>query len=324
MCTALAFHTKNHYFGRNLDLEYSYHETVTVTPRNYEFKFRQLPSLPSHYAMVGMAFVQDNYPLYYDAINEKGLGMAGTSFWDNAVYHQLAEGQANVAPFEIIPYVLAQCATIEEARQLLTGVNLAAINFSEQLPASALHWLISDGERSLVVESVADGLHVYDNPTGVLTNNPPFSQQLFSLNNYRSLSPYQPENQFAAGLELPLYSRGMGTLGLPGDMTSTSRFVKAVFTKMHSRCGDSETESVSQFLHILGGVCQQKGMTHIEDDKFEYTIYSSCGNLETGVYYYTTYDNSEVHGVDMHRENLDGAELTTYELVTEPEFKIQN
>lgn len=325
MCTAVAYHTKDHYFGRNLDYEFSYNETVTITPRNYEFKFRQLGDLKSHYAMIGMAYVVDNCPLYYDAANEKGLGVAGLNFPGNAFYHPIAEGKNNVAPFEFIPYILAQAATLAEARALLEKINLAAIDFSDQLPASPLHWMISDGKNSLVVESEKDGLKIYENPTNVMTNSPSFDKQLWTLNSYRVLSARQPANNFSDQLDLDLYSRGMGTLGLPGDMSSNSRFVKAAFTRLNSICPDpSESASVSQFFHILTSVEQPKGLTHIQDDQFEYTIYSSCVNLTTGVYYYTTYENSQITAVNMHHTDLDGAELTNYPLVEGQHFALAN
>ncbi len=325
MCTAAAYHTKDHYFGRNLDYEFSHNETVTVTPRRYAFNFRQTAPVESHHALIGIAYVVDDYPLYYDAANEAGLGMAGLNFTVNAVYHPVAEGKTNVAPFEFIPFILSQAATLDEARALLQNLNLAALNFSDQLPASPLHWMISDGAHSLVVESTADGLHVYDNPTGVLTNNPPFPQQLFTLNNYRALSPYQPDNKFSSQLDLDLYSRGMGALGLPGDLSSNSRFVKAAFTRLNSICPNpTESASVSQFFHILTSVEQQKGLTHIKDDQFEYTIYSSCANLDQGIYYYTTYENSQITAVHMHHENLDSSTLVSYPLTATQQFALAN
>ena len=96
MCTAVTYKTKDSYFGRNLDLEYSYKETVTITPRNYPFKFRKVGDNNKHFAIIGMAYVSDNYPLYYDAINEKGLGMAGLNFPSNAHYFDVKEGLNNI------------------------------------------------------------------------------------------------------------------------------------------------------------------------------------------------------------------------------------
>ncbi len=324
MCTAITYNTKNHYFGRNFDLEYSYKETVTITPRNYEFKFRKVKELKNHYAMIGMAYITNNYPLYYDAINEKGLGMAGLNFPGNADYKEEKENINNIAPFEFIPYVLSQCSNIEEVKKLLQNTNIAQINFSDELPASPLHWIISDKELSITVESVKDGLKIYDNPVGVLTNNPTFDIQMFNLNNYMNLSTEPPINNFSEKLNLETYSRGMGAIGLPGDLSSASRFVKATFTKMNSISGDSESESISQFFHILESVYQQRGCVHMGDNKYEITIYSSCCNMDKGIYYYKTYENSQITGIDMYKENLDSNELISYDLIKGQQIFMQN
>ncbi len=324
MCTAITYNTKNHYFGRNLDLEYSYKETVTITPRNYNFKFRKVKDINKHYALIGMAFVNDNYPLYYDAMNEKGLGMAGLNFPKNADYKNEQSNKDNIAPFEFIPWILSQCANLKEAKELLSKINIVNIDFSEELKVSPLHWIISDKENSITVECVKDGLKIYDNPVGVLTNNPTFDIHMFNLNNYMNMSIEQPDNTFSKKLNLEAYSRGMGALGLPGDLSSASRFVKATFTKMNSLSGDSESESISQFFHILGSVEQQRGCVHMGGDKYEITIYSSCLNLDKGIYYYTTYENSQITGVDMHKENLESSELISYDLIKGQQIYIQN
>ncbi len=324
MCTAVTYYTKDHYFGRNLDLEYSYKETVTITPRNYPFLFRKVNPINNHYAMIGMAYVTENYPLYYDAINEKGLGMAGLNFPTNADYKEKQNGKDNIAPFEFIPWILSQCANIHEAKELLNRINIMKMDFSKELPASPLHWIIADKESSLTVECVKEGLKIYDNPVGVLTNNPTFDIHMFNLNNYMNLSIEQPVNHFSKALNLDTYSRGMGALGLPGDLSSASRFVKATFTKMNSLSGDSESESISQFFHILGSVEQQRGCVHMKEDQYEITIYSSCCNMDKGIYYYTTYENSQITGVDMHKENLDGTKLVSYDLVKGQHILMQN
>ena len=169
-----------------------------------------------------------------------------------------------------------------------------------------------------------DGLHVYDNPVGVLTNNPPFEFQMAALSNYRALSPKQPENTFGQGIELTAYSRGMGAIGLPGDLSSQSRFIRVAFTKLNSRSGDGENESISQFFHILGSVDQQRGCCEVNDGKYEITLYTSCCNCDKGIYYYTTYDNSQITAVDMHRENLDSQKIIRYPAITEGKICWQN
>ncbi|MGN0494050.1 MAG: choloylglycine hydrolase, partial [Acutalibacteraceae bacterium] len=258
MCTAATYKTNDFYFGRTLDYEFSYGDEVTVMPRNFPLRFRAAEALKSHYAIIGMAHVAGDYPLFYDAINEKGLGMAGLNFVGNAYYRDEISGRDNVAQFEFIPWILAQCATLSEAKGLLEKTNITNTPFSEALPTAQLHWIIADRDGAITVESVKGGIKIYDNPVGVLTNNPPFDEQLFRLNDFMHLSPKQPENTFSAGLSLKAYSRGMGALGLPGDLSSQSRFVRVAFTKMNSVSGGSESESVSQFFHILGSVDQQR------------------------------------------------------------------
>lgn len=324
MCTAATYKTKDHYFGRTLDYEISYNETVTITPRNVPFKFIKVKDMESHYAMIGMATVVDGYPLYYDATNEEGLSMAGLNFPDNADYKSEMEGMDNISPFEFIPWILGQCANVEEAKNVMSNMNLVKINFSEELPLAPLHWIISDREKSITVESVKEGLKIYDNPVGILTNNPPFDMQMFHLNNYMGLSKKNPSNNFAEGLNLSIYSRGMGALGLPGDLSSMSRFVKAAFTKMNSCSGDSESESISQFFHILGSVEQQRGCVVLGKGQYEVTIYTSCCNTNKGIYYYITYENNQITAVDMHRENLDGNRLITFPLVKGQQIRMMN
>lgn len=314
--------------GRTFDYEFSYGEEIVVTPRKYVFDFRHTDKLTTHYAMIGMAFVADGYPLYYDAVNEKGLGMAGLNFVGNAVYEDAAvnvrTNEVQVAQFEFIPWILGQCASVAEAKRKIANMRLTKTPFSDQLPAAQLHWMIADQEECIVVESMQDELHVYDNPVGVLTNNPPFPMQLFALNNYAGASRKQPANLFAENLQLDAYSRGMGALGIPGDLSSQSRFVKVAFTKLSSISGESENESVSQFFHILGSVEQQRGCCEVADGKYEFTIYTSCCNATKGIYYYTTYNNHQITAVDMHRENLDSNQLIRYPIINEGEIRWQN
>ena len=324
MCTAATYKTKDFYFGRTLDYEFSYGDEVTITPRNYPLRFRTKGEMKNHYAMIGMAHVTENYPLYYEAVNEKGLGMAGLNFVGNADYKEKVDGKDNVAQFEFIPWILSQCTNVDEAQSLIEKMNLINEPFNEKLPVAQLHWIIADKDRAITVESVKEGIKIYDNPVGVLTNNPPFDKQLFALNNYRHLSTKSTENTFAPGLELEQYSRGMGAIGLPGDLSSQSRFIRVAFTKMNSISGDSEKESVSQFFHILNSVDQQRGCCELGDGKYEITIYTSCCNANKGIYYYTTYDNHQITAVDMHKENLGSEELVRYSLIEEEQIRLQN
>ncbi len=324
MCTAATYLTKDFYFGRTMDYEFSYGEDVVVVPRKYPFLFRQGTSLTEHYALIGMAHVADGIPLFYDGVNEKGLCMAGLNFVGNAYYHESLPGKDNIPQFEFIPWILAQCACVRDARALLERINLTPEPFQASLPVAQLHWLIADREEAIVVEAIKEGVMVYDNPAGVLTNNPPFPEQMLFLSNFMSLSPKPPQNQFSGKLDLKPCSRGMGAMGLPGDLSSQSRFVRAAFVRLNSVSGTSEPESVSQFFHILGSVDQQRGCCQLEDGSCEVTIYTSCCNATKGIYYYTSYENSRPSAVNLHHCDLEGAVPKRFPLVTQQSIHWQN
>ena len=170
MCTAAAFRSKDFYFGRTLDYEFSYGDQVVILPRSYPLHYLEQETQTRHYAMIGMACVMEDTPLFYDAVNEKGLAIAGLNFVGNACYHSHAPGKENIAQFELIPWLLSQCASVTEARKRLECLNILDTPFRPGLPAAQLHWLIADRDGSLTVESVAEGLMIYENPVGVLTS----------------------------------------------------------------------------------------------------------------------------------------------------------
>lgn len=324
MCTAITFKTDDFYFGRNLDMECSYNEVVCVTPRKYPFVFRNGNKLNEHYSMIGMAAVSEDYPLYYEATNEKGLSMAGLNFPDNAVYYPESLEKENIAPFEFIPYILGQCKSVDEALKKIGEINLRRISFSRGFPLSPLHWLLADKKRAVTVEPLKDGIKIYENPIGVLTNNPPFDYHMHNIANYINLTPEPPENRFSTTHEIKAYSLGMGAIGLPGDLSSASRFVRAAFTKLNSVCEKGESESVSQFFHILGSVEQQNGLNRLQGGKCEFTLYTSCCNADKGIYYYTTYGNRQITAVDMHKTELNGCELEVHPLIKEQQIFLQS
>lgn len=297
MCTALTLHAPEHFFGRNLDLEYTYEETVTITPRNFPLHFRMAKPLPRHYAVIGIAYVQDGYPLYYDAANEKGLAIAGLRFPESTVYRAQAVNRTGIAPFELIPWLLGQCASVDEARKLLTETEIVGLNFSGALPCTPLHWLIADQTKSIVLESRADGLEICDDPVGVLTNEPPFPQQMAAL--------------YAA------------PDCIPGDHSSLSRFQRAVYIKSRMAAASGETDMVHRFFHLLDSVsvpCDGLVPTHPD----MVTRYSSCCDLDRAIYYYTTYGNRAIQAVDLYREDPDGAHLISYPLLKEGRPHLQN
>jgi len=315
MCTSIAMTTKDFYFGRNMDLDYLFGEHVVVTPRNYPFQFRRAGILKRHYAMIGMAAVEENYPLYAEAANEKGLCIAGLNFPDNAYYQKKGEsGRSNVSPFELIPWILGKCSTVEEARKLLGSTCLVDIPFRADMPVAPLHWHIADRNGSIAVESMKDGVHIYDNPVQVMTNNPPFEFHMANLGQYLNLTVDSPKNCFSKSAGVHPFGNGLGSFGLPGDFSSASRFVKAAYLLLNSVCSDDEKDSVSQFFKILDSVSVVNGSILIDSKFSYYTTYSCCVNTDKGIFYYKTYFNSQITAVNMNHENLEDKCLKEFEM----------
>ena len=310
MCTAINQCGEYHLFGRTLDLECSYGESVVLTPRNFPLKFTEHESYATHHAILGVATVCDGYPLYYDAINEMGLCAAGLNFPVSAVFHQKKEGTHGIASFELIPFILGKCRSISEAVELFKKITVTNTDFSKDLPSTPLHWIFADKHGAVTVESVADGVHIYDNSVGVLTNEPPFPYHTTNMTNYMALTSAPPQNTLCPKIHLTPYSRGMGAWGLPGDSSSASRFVRAVYAKNHTLQANTMTEAISQFFHILDTVSLPLGYALTENGTPTSTIYSSCGDTSDFAYYFTTYGCRRIHAVKPH--TLHGSTLTLF------------
>lgn len=313
MCTSIAMARDNFYFGRNMDWSCGYSERVVITPRNYPFDFRKAQAMHSHYAMIGMGMLDSSYPFYAEASNEKGLCMAGLNFPGNFWCSPQPDPiKNNISPFEIIPWVLGQCADLKEARCLLENTHLVAIPFSPKAPLAQLHWHIADASGSIVLESTKDGMHIYDNPLGVMTNNPPFPFQLQNVCQYMNLDPGTPHNCFSTIGGLEPFGYGLGSVGLPGDFSPASRFVKAAYLAVNSKCANDEDSCLAQFFHLLGAVSMVRGSVILPDGQMETTLYTCCMNATKGRYYYTSYQNPGLTAVDLFREDLEGRALIEY------------
>lgn len=326
MCTCITYDNGDFYFGRNLDLDTGFGERVVITPRDFPLSFNDMPAQDHHYAMIGMASSENSYPLYAEAVNEKGLCAAGLNFPKSASYKERILGKDNIAPYEIIPWILGQCGNMKEVKALIKNINITDIPFSEDMPNAPLHWIVADRECSIVIEAVKEGIKIYDNPYGILTNEPEFSYYKHHLSLYGNLSSASHCNGFFKNGDsdknlsdktpkLDNYAEGLGAVGLPGDFSPVSRFVKAAFLKWNSISEKDEVSDVSQFFHILDSVAMVSGAVITQNNKEDITIYSCCINARKGVYYYKTYKNSRIQAVDLYKEDLDGDNLKTFELI---------
>ena len=324
MCTCINYKNNDFYFGRNLDLEYSFDEQVVITPRNYLFTMKAEKSFKTKYAIIGMATVINDYPLYAEACNEQGLCIAGLYFPNNARYNKVKKGKNNITPFELIPWILGNYTSVEEIQNNIKKLNIINIAFNDNLPLAPLHWMIADQIKCIVLEQMQDGLKIYDNPIGVLTNNPPFYYHKLNLNNYMHLTPNNTQNNFSNNIILKPYGQGMGAIGLPGDNSPSSRFIRAAFNKLNSVSDGSELGNITQFFHILDSVAMVKGSTITDQGKYDITTYSCCINATKGIYYYKTYDNSQINAMRMDESTKTSKKLTIFKLLTKQNINYFN
>ena len=316
MCTSIALTTKDTYPGRNLDLEYAFGEKVVITPRQFPLQFHKMPALETHQSIIGMASVAEGYPLYAEGVNESGVYMAGLNFPGNASYPPEGGAGEALAPYELIPWLLGTCKTAAEAAEHMKRIPLLGVPFRPDMPLAPLHWHIADRHGAFVAEPMEDGVKVYPDPVGVLTNNPPFPFHRTNLTQYRGLSAAQPDNTLDPALELPTFGQGMGAIGLPGDWSPASRYLRAAFCKRNSVCENSEESSVSQFFHLLDTVAMPRGAVRTPEGNCDITRYSCCINTATGTYYYKTYDNCAITAVALTEERRAGDRLLEFPLDT--------
>ncbi len=308
MCTAVSFVNGDSYFGRNLDLDMSYGERVVVTPRDYPIKFTNGDEATRHYAVIGMANTVNGYPLYFDAVNEKGLSCAALRFNRNIKYLK-GKGSQYVASYEFILWILSLNDSVKAAKEKIKKVKISDTAFSDEFKPTGLHFMISDKNESITVEQTDFGLKIYENDVGVLTNNPEFPMHRMYLNNFSFLSADAPHNRFSGKIEFENYSGGLGAFSLPGDFSSMSRFVRATFVKFNSVCKENEEENVAHFFHILDSVAVPSGCVITPDGNIHKTVYSSCINATKGIYYYKTYNNPSIKKSNMYDYNLEDKEI---------------
>lgn len=300
MCTAIRFSDSNGnmYLARNLDWSTRYGEQVVITPKGFALPYAFLDEAPARYAVIGMAVAYHNYPLYFDCGNEAGLGVAGLNFPGFAKYSENPlPNRVNIAAYEFPVWVAANFATVDEAEAALRNANIVAKPVDERLGVSMLHWIIGDGERSIAVEQMEDGLRVIDDPVDTLANQPEFTWHLTNLHTYITASGDYPAAAAWGRAELAPFGAGAGARGIPGDSYSPSRFVKAAFLNANHPQKSTERENVLRAFHTLGNVAMVEGAAAMADGTFERTLYTGCFSACTKSYYYSTDDDPSIRSV---------------------------
>lgn len=296
MCTAIV---DGHLFGRTLDLEDAYGEEVVITGRGFPLHFIYEGESKNHLALIGTAHISSGVPLYYDAANEKGLCAAALRFPNLATYHEKNERSVNIASFELIPWALSKFSSVAEAKQFLKNATITRDDFSSDLPSTPLHWIFADKNDAFVVESVADGLKIYDAHEGILTNSPDLLTQRENLS--REVKIMHDTCLI-----------GRKNLDIAGDSSSSSRFIRAAYAKSHIPPCPDGNENVSRFFHIMGVVNQPLGFAENDNGSPIRTVYTSCIDTEGLIYYFTTYSNRQIRAVRL--ENIECDTLSRFSM----------
>ena len=292
MCTAFA---SNGYFGRTLDFEESFDVGSIIIPRRAEIEFLHLGKREEHLAFVGAGLVSNGFPLVFDGVNENGLFVAALNFPKSAVYLKSSGARYDIASFELVALVLSVCRTAKEGAELLKKCRITDEAFSEELPPSPLHWFVADGCCCYTVEQTEEGLRIHENSLGVLTNEPPFPYQLEHLSNFSGLSARAPKDGFVERLGISASSRGVGTVGLPGDFTSQSRFVRASYVVHNTEAESEEEKCVARHFKMAASVSVPRGCVVTHDGKSVCTVYTSCAS-KAG-YWYSKYDSIDIKSI---------------------------
>lgn len=329
MCTALTLVSKDdyHFFGRTMDLEYNFTRSPVLVPRNFHYtNIINQELCHTKYAILGMANVIANHPLFAEAFNENGLACAALNFSDFAYYEkETIKDKYNLAPYDLILWLLSNFKTVSDVKKALPNIDLISKPFKDFLPLPTLHWIVYDTtDACIVIEKTKYKFNVYDNPVGVLTNNPPFDWHLLNLNNYINLTSEQPNNANWQKQNISPLGLGAGLFGFPGDPCTVSRFIRATYLRSHSIFLDTKTSTLTQFFHILNNVSVVAGSVYSVENRPDLTLYTSCACLEDGIYYYNTYNNTQLNAISMFNENLDASNLKIYNYINTQVINFQN
>ena len=307
MCTAIAIRKNGLFFGRNMDIENHFGERIIYTPRHFSINYRHEAD-EGGYSVLGIGTVIDGVPLYADGVNEKGLCIAGLNFRYNAKYGKSKMNEVNLAPYEIIPYLLRRCESVGEIKKLISTVNITDTPINSETPIPYLHFFVADKHSSMVIEPTFGGVKLYDNPYNILTNNPQFPYHLSRLKQYSNLENRTPPATF---YKKELYSLGLGAYGLPGDPSSSSRFVRGEYFLRNLVVEEGE-ETASTF-RVLDALVVPKGAVMNESGKEHYTIYSCCIDADNLCYHVRSYDGLAVKSVFLCNLDSCGNSLSEFD-----------
>tara|TARA_R110002095_G_scaffold211170_1_gene199068 strand:+ start:9732 stop:10805 length:1074 start_codon:yes stop_codon:yes gene_type:complete len=319
-CTGITIKPKDGsvIFGRTLEFAQDLHSNIIIVPRNKEFvgiapNQKQGLRWNSQYGIVGMnAF---NLPIIADGINEKGLHVGIFYFPDYAKYQNVStqEIAKTISPIQVPLYLLGSCMTVDDVAKQIKQIKVGNVLMEQMGGVPPFHYIASDASgKSIVLEYVNGKLNIHQNPLGVFTNSPTFDWHMTNLGNYvnlltNNIAKIEIEGQTITGL-----GQGSGMLGLPGDFTPPSRFVRAVAFSASVFPVQTAHEGVLQVFHVLNQFDIPKGAARGDQNgktTADYTMWTAVSDLKNQLYYFRTYDDSTIRMVNLNSVDLNATEI---------------
>ncbi|MGV8905110.1 MAG: linear amide C-N hydrolase [Acetobacterium sp.] len=311
MCTSITLTTADrlNLLARTMDFAFILEPELIFIPRKYPLVFEMAGPEPSaKYALMGIGQQQETFT-FTDGVNEAGLACATLYFPGYAQYSKaIISDKTNLASYEVVGWLLANFSTIDEVKESISQLNI--VNTPAKLfgIVTPLHWIVTDKSgNTIVIEPMMSGLVIHDNPLGVMSNSPDFDWHLTNIRNYIGINPFKIEPLKLDGLTFAPFGNGARTIGLPGDYTPPSRFIRALFGKEAINELANEDEGIKAAFHILASVDIPKGSV-VTDGGVDYTQYTACMVCNTGTYYVKTYDNNQIIRACLFDEDLDASE----------------
>lgn len=326
MCTSMTYKTSDgqYWLARTMDFGFELGGNPIVVPRQYEFHGVLGETFTTKFGFVGTGAQLKDY-IVVDGVNEQGLSAATLYFSNQASYDQQpAADRLSLASFEVVNWILGNFQSNAEVRAHLDEMQVVDFELPLLKGNVPLHWIIADRQGHCnVLEFKADGMHWYDDQIGVMTNSPDFAWHEQNLGNYVQLqNGFQPARQFS-GYTAREIGPGSGALGLPGDYTSTSRFVRASFTRQYAP-QVADTQALNTINHLLEPFDIPRGVKQQANGYFDYTQYRGYMQLSNATYYYQPYDDNTISAVQLTDALLNDTTVTTFAVAHQQQVHVLN
>lgn len=306
MCTSLTYENSqgDHFLARTMDFAFELGGQPVFMPRNQKIQ-GDAGAFTTKYGFIGAGRNLGHY-MFVDGVNEFGLGVAALYFPQYAQYQKTAPAdKLGLAPHDVTAWVLGNAKSVADLRELVQHIQILDVPVALLGLTTPLHFIFSDSTGdTAVLEATSEELRLIDDPVGVMTNAPQLSWHLQNLSTYGTMQAEERPLHDYMGFSLKTQGPGTGALGLPGDYTSPSRFVRTVYNKHYSVPVSGTPATLNLLQHLLDGVTIPKGVKLKADGKSDYTQYRGYANLDERTYFMEPYDNLELQGIHLTDEML--------------------